>query len=159
MDKVAKVNWNSVAASIIGSTAAMTLGFFIDEIFESLKKLRIKAKSREYFEKMLEAHPQLKKEDPTIVAQYWASLYHYAPFMAEDPLSAGAFIRQSIDRGFPDLYGGPPIDTYNTLSNIQKQISDSRSKTKRRFTDAAEKATENLLSKTLEKNTLSTFRG
>ena len=32
-----------------------------------------KAKSKEYYQKMLEAHPSLTKEDPSVVAKYWAS--------------------------------------------------------------------------------------
>jgi len=70
---------------------------------------------------MIEAHPQLKKEKPEIVARYWQSLYHFAPYMAADPLAAGAFIRQSLARGLPEEFGGPPPDTYVTLSDIQRK--------------------------------------
>lgn len=149
MKKQSAINWSAVAASIIGSTAAMTLGYFADEIIDALKENKLKAKSKEYYEEMLRAHPQLKKEDPKIVAQYWASLFHYSPYMAADPLSAGAFIRQSIDRGFPDLYGGPPIDTYSTLSGIQKQVTESK-KSKGRFTDVAVSAAGSVMGKSLE---------
>lgn len=149
-----KFNWNSVAAALIGTTAAMTFGVFVDMLIDAIKKLKVKSKSREYYEKMLEAHPQLKKEDPELVAKYWASLFHYAPYVAEDPLSAGAFIRQSIDRGYPDLYGGPPVDTYHTLSNIQKQINDVKAKKRGVYSGAAERATESVIARTIESNLL-----
>ena len=75
--------------------------------------------------KMLDGHPELKKADPEQVAKYWESLYHFAPYMAQDPLAAGAYIRQSLARGYAEEFGGPPPDTFATLSNINKQMVDS----------------------------------
>ena len=86
--------------------------------------MHVKHQSAEYYEKMLEAHPKLKKEDPEVVAKYWASLYHFSPFMAQDPLSAGAYIRQSLDRGLEDL-GGPGHDTVNVLADINRKMVGS----------------------------------
>jgi len=116
-----------VGTSIVAATA----GAFIDELMESIKERKATLKSKEYFEKMIEAHPELAKKDPKIVAQYWESLYHFAPYMAQDPLAAGSFIRQSIDRGYPELYGGPPIDVYNTLAAMTKAVEESKSGKKR----------------------------
>jgi len=123
--------WGQVATAIVGSAIAATIGTFADEIVDWLKDNKLKSKSKEYYQEMLKAHPALKKENPEIVARYWASLFHFSPHMAQDPLSAGAFIRQSIDRGFPELYGGPPVDTYSTLAGIQKAHKDSKGTTGR----------------------------
>jgi len=136
MRKYSGVDWKTVGAILLGSVGAMGVSRFIDEMISWLKENRIKGKSKEYFQEMLKAHPALEKQDPKVVAQYWASLYHFAPHMAADPLASGAFIRQSIDRGYPELYGGPPIDTYGTLSSINKSVADSK-EGKTRFTDAA----------------------
>lgn len=126
MNKKASLDWKTVGAVMIGSIGALSAGKFIDEMMGYIKEQRLKGKSKEYFEQMLEAHPLLKKQDPKIVAQYWASLFHFAPHMAADPLASGAFIRQALDRGYPELYGGPPIDTYGTLTSVNKSVSDSR---------------------------------
>lgn len=150
MEKKGKFgNWGMVATSIVGSSAAMLLGYFADEVVSWLKEKNVKSKSKEYYQEMLKAHPALKKQDPKVVAQYWASLFHFAPHMAADPLSAGAFIRQSIDRGFPELYGGPPVDTYSTLTGIQKAVTDSNKSTGR-FSDVAQSAAGSVLGKALQ---------
>ena len=40
--------------------------------------------------------------------------------MAKDPLAAGAYIRQSLDRGLEEL-GGPSPDIVKNLSDIESQ--------------------------------------
>ena len=45
--------------------------------------------------------------------------------MAQDPLAAGAYIRQSIARGYGEEFGGPPPDTFNTLSDINKKLVET----------------------------------
>ena len=128
MKKEAKFPWETLITATVGSVLAIGVGAFADEIVDWLKENRQQSKGKEYFKEMLKAHPSLKKEEPQLVAKYWASLFHFAPHMAADPLSSGAFIRQSIDRGYPDLYGGPPVDTYSTLAGIEKAHADSSPK-------------------------------
>lgn len=82
--------------------------------------MRVEAKSDNYYEKMLQGNPKLMDKDPEEVAVLWSTLYHTAPNLARDPVAAGAFIRQSIDREVLKEYGGPPIDTYKTLIDIEK---------------------------------------
>jgi len=144
MNKKAALDWKTVGAVMLGSIGALSAGKFIDELMGYIKEQRLKGKSREYFEQMLEAHPLLKKQDPKIVAQYWASLFHFAPHMAADPLASGAFIRQALDRGYPELYGGPPIDTYGTLTSVNKSVTDSRQGSTS-YTDAAGAAVGKLM--------------
>lgn len=129
-----------IATSAIGSTIAI----LADGIMDWLKGKNLKSKSKEYYKEMLKAHPALQKEDPKLVAQFWASLFHFAPFMAADPLSAGAFIRQSIARGSPEEFGGPPIDTYNTLANINKAFTDTK-KSPGIFSGVASSAAEKVM--------------
>lgn len=112
----------------------------IDEIIAYLKERNVKAKSTKYYAQMLEAHPELKKEKPTVVARYWASLYHFAPYMAQDPLAAGAFIRQSLARGLPDEFGGPAPDTYSTLTGINESILKAKGQSSAGLGDSAGKA-------------------
>lgn len=84
-------------------------------------------KSQEYYEAMLKEHPQLKQFDPKDVAKYFKSLNHFAPNLAQDPLAAGAYLTQSLKKLSGEELGGPPPDTFNTLVDIQKKISDSKS--------------------------------
>jgi len=106
-------------ALLVGFTVTAKI---VEEIISYLKERKLKANSSKYYAEMLEAHPELKKEKPVVVAKYWASLYHFAPYMAQDPLAAGAFIRQSLARGLPEEFGGPAPDTYNTLTGINESI-------------------------------------
>jgi len=129
MKKVAvKFPWDTLITATAGSIIAVGISAFADEIIDWLKGQNLKSKSKDYYEQMIEAHPQLKKENPEVVARYWASLYHFAPMMAADPLASGAYIRQSIARGYPEEFGGPPIDTYSTLTGINKDMTSGRSR-------------------------------
>jgi|APSaa5957512535_1039671.scaffolds.fasta_scaffold33065_2 hypothetical protein len=128
----------------IAGTAAIAVGIavatkFVDEMVEWFKDQRLKSKSSEYYGQMLKAHPELLKEDPKVVARYWSSLFHFAPFMAQDPLASGSFIRQSLARGLPEEFGGPPPDTYATLSDIQGKATGKTEKgeTFKSFTSGA----------------------
>lgn len=123
----ARKTWRSGLKTKVLGGAAIALGItvtakLVDEIVKYLKERNLKAKSTKYYAQMLDAHPELKKEKPAVVARYWASLYHFAPYMAQDPLAAGAFIRQSIARGLPEEFGGPAPDTYKTLTDINEGV-------------------------------------
>ena len=86
-----------------------------------------KSASKEYYIKMLEEHPTLSKEDPKTVAKYWSSLYHFAPHMAKDPLAAGSYIRQSLDRGSEEL-GGPDPAVIKNLTDIENQTTAAKAR-------------------------------
>lgn len=115
-----------LGAGMIAAVGFVAIAKAADIIIEWLRERRIQAKSSEYYAKMLEAHPALKKEKPETVARYWASLYHFAPHMAQEPLAAGSFIRQSIARGLPEEFGGPAPDTYLALTDINRKIQQSK---------------------------------
>lgn len=118
-------------AKRLGTGVLAAVGFVViakaaDKIIDWLEARQIQAQSSEYYAKMLEAHPALRKEKPEVVARYWASLYHFAPHMAQDPLAAGSFIRQSIARGLPEEFGGPAPDTYLALTDINRKLQQSK---------------------------------
>jgi len=117
----------------VGSGFALAAGLVlgasvVDSILDNLKDRYDTYQLKGYFEKMLEAHPQLKGEDPKLVAKYWESLAHFSPIMAKDPLASGAFITQSITRISGDQFGGPPPDTYQTLGTIQQRTREGNKK-------------------------------
>ena len=143
------IPWASIGAAIGASIIGSTIAAFADEMIDWFRDKSMKSKGKEYFIEMLKAHPSLKKEDPKVVAQYWASLFHFAPHMAADPLSSGAFIRQSIARGFPEQFGGPPIDTYSALTGINKSIADLKNQPSR-FSDATSSAAGAILGTSYE---------
>lgn len=119
-----------ILAATIGGTAFLMLDrFFIDKMIAYFDKRKADRETVEYFQKMLSSHPKLRDYDPEEVAKYWESLYHFSPMVAKDPLGAGAFIVQSIDRGYSDI-GGPPLDVYRALADIQKNYNESKPKAK-----------------------------
>jgi hypothetical protein len=118
---------NKLYGALILGMGVVGASVFADAIIKFFKKQYKQYKSKEYFEKMLEAHPQLQQEDPTEVARYWESLYHFAPHMAEDPLASGAYITQSMRRLSGEQLGGPPPDTFATLADIQKKSKEGKS--------------------------------
>ncbi len=126
----------AVALGVIGVTKA------VDLIIDKIKSMQVQSESKEYFQKMLDAHPTLANADPELVAKYWASLYHFAPAVAHDPLASGAYIKQSIMKLSNDQFGGPPPETFNTLSGIQKSYNDGRAENSG-YSDIAKKKAVN----------------
>jgi hypothetical protein len=72
------------------------------------------------FAKMLILHPELndKKE---LVETYYEALWHFSPVMAQNPLAAGAYIKQALQ--YHHVAGGPLPNSVNELSLIQKNWS------------------------------------
>lgn len=123
----------TIGMNVASMLTVMGLSAAVDKLIDVLRERRLTTKKREYFEQMMEAHPQLLKLPPETVARYWESLFRFAPNMAEDPLAAGAFITQTATRVSGEEFGGPPPDTYNTLTAIQKNIMESRLKAPKFF--------------------------
>jgi|APSaa5957512576_1039674.scaffolds.fasta_scaffold00090_87 hypothetical protein len=98
--------------------ATLALDAVVDTVTEVFKSKNKKFVAKKAFKKMMAVHPKLHKVDPNILSLYWESLYHFAPHMARDPLASGAYIRQSIERGHYDSFGGPPPDTFSTLVGV-----------------------------------------
>ncbi len=114
-----------IGASMVAGALGQTLNMFVERMFKWFDSNNHKAASKKYYEKMLEEHPTLMKEKPELVAKYWNSLYHFAPHMAKDPLSSGAFIKQSINQGLEEL-GGPSPDIVQGLTNVEQQSQNAQ---------------------------------
>ena len=80
-----------------------------------------KVKKPMEYQAMIEAHPELQKEDAGRVQAYYNSLRHMSPHMAADPVIAGSFVRNLLDRG-PEGSPAVPMETANMLSGIQKNV-------------------------------------
>ena len=59
-----------ILASIAAGAALQGINIMIDKIIDHVQAHGHKAQSKEYYVKMLEAHPNLKKEDAKVVAKY-----------------------------------------------------------------------------------------
>ena len=75
------------------------------------------------FEEMMAARPELRNENQDLVKKYWNTLIHFAPAIAEDPLAAGAFIKQAIQY---EEVGGPPYQAIETLAKTQEHFYKAR---------------------------------
>jgi len=82
------------------------------------------AKARD-FKQMMEANPRLHKEDAGHIQSLYNSLRAMSPDMAKDPLIAGSFVHQMMERA-PE--GGPmiPIETSKLLSETTRNLSQAR---------------------------------
>ena len=123
--KATKSQFDNIMASNFAKNlglfgAGLILSQFVEEVVKALKEMGVKAKSPKYYKKMMENNPQLSDADPQEVAKLWATLYDTAPNLAKDPVAAGAFITQSINKEVMKEHAGPPIDTYKTLVDIEK---------------------------------------
>lgn len=136
--------WQSIGKPVVqslGTAAIIGLGVAgADAIMDALDERKTEKKTKEYYQKMLDMHPQLKEMDPATVAKFWDSLNHYAPYIAQDPLSAGAYLVQTINRTAGDDIAGPSPDIVHTLVEIERKSNskDKDSKTIRElFRDKA----------------------
>ena len=73
---------------------------------------------------MLANHPELSDLDTNKVRLYFEALWRFSPTLAEDPLSAGAYVRQAMtmDR----VAGGPLPSSLQELSLIEKNVQQAR---------------------------------
>ena len=113
-----------IGLSALVSGLGQSINMFIQKLMEAHSARKEKSMSKEYYKKMLESHPTLLKEDPELVAKYFTSLNHFSPHMSKDPLAAGAYIRQSLDRGLEEL-GGPSPDIVKNIADIEGQATQS----------------------------------
>ncbi|HNW88162.1 MAG TPA: hypothetical protein PKN48_00735 [Bacteroidales bacterium] len=120
MSPAAKI---TLFSALVAPFAAQAANSFVEGVRNYLTRKSIAAKDPIYYQRMLKAHPQLVEADPEQVAAIWSSLYYHAPNLAEDPIAAGAFVRQILQKGLMDDYGGPSVDTYGTLTQIDERLS------------------------------------
>lgn len=99
--------------------AAIGISQFVKRMISYAKEKHLEMQKPKYYEKMIEKNPELMEEDPQEVMDLWNTLYHHSPHMAQDPISAGAFITQNIQGRTRSELGGPTIDAYSTLNKIE----------------------------------------
>ena len=80
-------------------------------------------KKPKLFKEMMDLHPQLKEYDEMLVKKYYEALWHFSPIMAENPLAAGAYIRQAMS--MHHVAGGPLPNSLNEVSSIHRNWSQS----------------------------------
>jgi len=125
------------------ATAAVSaMGVGVAKGFSSLVDRVRKPKA---FSAMVSANPSLKKMDQTNVQRTFNTLYALNPQLAREPLTAGSFVGQSVQRA--DIGGTAgsyvPIDTAQNLQRgnkssrpILEAFSSSRAKMPKKLTKA-----------------------
>jgi len=121
LEKVASSGGASEALKMIGVIGAgVIVAQFIKRMINYAEDKFMQAQSPGYYKVMLEKNPHLLEADPNEVMALWDTLYKNAPNLAQDPTAAGAFITQNVGmRTMRDL-GGPGLDTYKALTDIEK---------------------------------------
>jgi len=98
-------------------------------IYEGIRKIekswagyRLDSTKEPLFQQMVKLHPELAEDEETKnrAALYFDSLWHFSPAVAQDPLAAGAYIRQALQ--MHHVAGGPIPDLVKQLTEIQKNI-------------------------------------
>jgi hypothetical protein len=84
------------------------------------------------YKAMLEAHPELQQQDAAKVQALYNSLRHMSPHMAKDPVIAGSFVRNLLERGNEGSVA-VPMDTAKMLADTQKSVSGARGHNESQF--------------------------
>jgi len=116
-------DWAKIVLGMGIAAPATALGDFmigksIDRGYKAFKNVDFTKK----FEEMLNLRPELKSEDQIILKRYWDSLIKFAPVIAEDPLAAGAYLKQAIEY---EAVGGPPYSVIDSLVKLQKTYKET----------------------------------
>jgi hypothetical protein len=117
---------HGLGGNLTGAAAIGLAGMTLDSGVRGARKMLNlgvdKVRKPMEYQAMIEAHPELRKEDAGRVQAYYNSLRHMSPHMAADPVIAGSFVRNLLDRG-PEGSPAVPMETANMLAGIQKSVS------------------------------------
>lgn len=94
------------------------------------------------YKAMLDAHPELQQQDAAKVQALYNSLRHMSPHMAKDPVIAGSFVRNLLERGNEGSVA-VPMDTAKLLADTQKSVSNSKHTDPSMFPDFMSKGVAN----------------
>jgi hypothetical protein len=110
------------AAAAVGATGVAAAGMGLSRAFGAAAERADKARD---YKAMMAAHPSLRKEPAGQVQMVYNSLRNMAPDMANDPLVAGSFVRNTMSMAGPE---GPDVapSTAKMLADTQKSISTHR---------------------------------
>ena len=84
------------------------------------------------YKAMLDAHPELQQQDAAKVQALYNSLRHMSPHMAKDPVIAGSFVRNLLERGNEGSVA-VPMDTAKMLADTQKSVSGAQGHNESQF--------------------------
>ena len=87
--------------------------YYIGKKLDEHEDLKLEKEKDPSFKNMMNMHPGLRNEDQILVKKYFDSLWHFAPTIAQEPLAAGAYIRQAMQ--LEDAHGGP---TYSMVKDL-----------------------------------------
>lgn len=87
-----------------------------------IKSIMEKAQHGKRFDKMLDANPDLKREDQTKVRAHFATLHRFNPDYADDPLVAGEYVKQNLNME------GINFNTVKSIVDARKALTEARSK-------------------------------
>ena len=117
---------HGLGGNFSGGAALGLAGMTLDAAYRGARQMMHlgvdKVKKPMEYQAMIEAHPELRKEDAGRVQAYYNSLRHMSPHMAADPVIAGSFVRNLLDRG-PEGSPAVPMETASMLAGIQKSVS------------------------------------
>jgi hypothetical protein len=88
------------------------------------------------YKAMLDAHPELQQQDAARVQALYNSLRHMSPHLAKDPVIAGSFVRNLLERGNEGSVA-VPMDTAKMLSETQRNVQQGRPEVPSTVSDGA----------------------
>lgn len=104
-------------------------GSVVSAIHEGIKKLetmyddyKLGQEKMPAFKAMLDMHPTLK-ENESRAKLYFDALWHFDPNYAQEPLSAGSYIRQALN--MDHVAGGPLPEMVDKTVQIAKAYNDA----------------------------------
>lgn len=111
----------------VGMAAGMGLAGLVFAGMKALEgryeKYRLDSSKEPLFQEMIVLHPELIKseKDEDITRKYYEALWHFAPAIAQNPITAGAYLKQSL--GMHHLYQGPLPEMIQKATSIQKEVA------------------------------------
>jgi hypothetical protein len=74
------------------------------------------------FQELLELHPELKEKEVR-AKLYYEALWNFSPTIADNPLSAGAYIKQALQ--YDHVAQGPLPASLSELTSIEKNVQQA----------------------------------
>lgn len=89
---------------------------------KAYERYKITQDQESLFKEVLRIHPDLaaNKERAKL---YFVALIHFSPVVAQNPLTAGAYIKQALQ--YDHVAGGPLPQSINELTQIQRQVTEA----------------------------------
>lgn len=109
-----------VGGTILGLGSLIHSG--VKAIEDKYQDFKLSQEKIPMFKRMLELHPDLKENQP-LAKLYFDALWHFSPTTAENPLSAGAYVKQALS--MHHVGGGPMPASVEQLTAIEKNIQQA----------------------------------